>query len=80
MHDPAVWLKTAVEKKLTLPELHIVCGRQDDLYPLSKLFHAACQAAGVKSHYHEEEGRHDWYFWDAQIKRLLASILERPTE
>lgn len=75
-HDPDAWLKNAIKNNLTLPELYIACGRQDDLYPLSKLFHAACQASGVSTHYHEEDGKHNWYFWDAQIKRLLAELLE----
>lgn len=74
-HDPATWLKNAVANKVDIPKLFIACGRQDDLYPLSKLFAAACQQLGVPVDYHEEDGRHDWYFWDTQIKRFLKAVL-----
>jgi S-formylglutathione hydrolase FrmB len=39
------------------------------------MFAAACQQLGVPVDYHEEDGRHDWYFWDAQIKRFLKAVL-----
>lgn len=77
-HDPAVWLKQAAQNPAALPRLFMACGRQDDLYPLNVQFHAACQALGVAVDYHEEDGRHDWFFWDAQIRRFLAAVLERP--
>jgi putative tributyrin esterase len=74
-HDPVVWLQKAVAANADLPRLFIACGRQDDLYPLSKLFAGACQQMGVPVDYHEEDGKHDWYFWDAQIKRFLKAVL-----
>ena len=74
-HDPAVWLGRAAKNPAALPRLYIACGRQDDLYPLSRLFHAACQSLGVLTDYYEEDARHDWFFWDAQIKRFLAAVL-----
>lgn len=74
-HDPLVWLKNAVQSGVQLPELYVACGYQDDLYPLNRIFQAACQSAGVPVHYHEEDGKHDWYFWDTQIKRVLAELL-----
>jgi putative tributyrin esterase len=74
-HDPAVWLKRAAQDPSALPKLYIACGRQDDLYPLSIGFHKACQALGITSEYYEEDARHDWLFWDGQIKRWLASVL-----
>ncbi len=74
-HDPMAWLQKAVESKVDLPKLFIACGRQDDLYPLSQLFTGACRQMGVPMDYHEEDGKHDWYFWDAQIKRFLKAVL-----
>jgi S-formylglutathione hydrolase FrmB len=74
-HDPMAWLQKAVESKVDLPKLFIACGRQDDLYPLSQLFAGACKQMGVPVDYHEEDGKHDWYFWDAQIKRFLKAVL-----
>jgi len=78
-HDPAVWLKNAAAQPgQSLPRLFITCGKQDDLYPLSQLFRNGCAQLGIPIDYHEEDGRHDWFFWDAQIRRFLAAVLEKP--
>jgi putative tributyrin esterase len=74
-HDPAVWLRRAAQNPSTLPRLFIAVGRQEDLYPLSGYFHAACQSLGVQSEYLEEDGHHDWFLWDRQIRQFLISIL-----
>jgi putative tributyrin esterase len=74
-HDPAVWLQRAAQNPSNLPHLYIAVGRQEDLYPLSGYFHAACQSLGIRSEYHEEDGRHDWFLWDRQIRQFLATIL-----
>lgn len=74
-HDPAVWLQRAAQNSAVLPRLFISVSRQEDLYPLSGMFHAACQALGVLSEYHEEDGAHDWFFWEKQIPRFLEFAL-----
>ena len=74
-HDPAVWLQQCRCNPAALPRLFIACGRQDDLYPLNVMFNAACQELGVPVEYHEEDGNHDWFFWDRQIQRFLAAVL-----
>ncbi len=74
-HDPAAWLERAAKDPSSLPRLFLSVSRQEDIYPLSGMFHAACQALGVRSEYHEEDGAHDWFFWDRQIRLFLASIL-----
>jgi putative tributyrin esterase len=79
-HDPLEWLKHAAQSRVALPKLYIVCGRQEDIYPLSLQFYAACQKLGVDADYYEEDGQHEWLFWDAQIRRILALILPPPVE
>lgn len=79
-HDPAVWLERAAKDPSRLPRLFISVSRQEDIYPLSGMFHAQCQSAGVQSDYHEEDGAHDWFFWDGQIKRFLEAVLNPPGE
>ena len=74
-HDPAVWLERAAKDTSSLPSLFISVSRQEDIYPLSGMFHTACQSLGVKSEYHEQDGAHDWFFWDGQIRHFLTSIL-----
>jgi S-formylglutathione hydrolase FrmB len=77
-HDPAVWLKNAAANPKAYPNLFIACGRQDDLYPLSKMMGAACASVGLDVDYYEEDAKHDWVFWDAQIKRFLLAVLGNP--
>jgi len=74
-HDPAAWLQHVAQEPSALPYLYIAVGRQEDLYPLSGLFHAACQTLGVRSEYHEEDGQHDWFLWDRQIRDFLTLLL-----
>jgi len=70
-HDPAVWLQKAAADPSGLPRLYVATARQEDLYPLSGMFTDACQQAGIAVDYHEEDGRHNWFFWDRQIRRFL---------
>jgi S-formylglutathione hydrolase FrmB len=74
-HDPAVWLERASREPSRLPRLFISVSRQEDIYPLSGMFHAACQSLGVRSEYQEDDGAHDWFFWDGQIRRFLSAVL-----
>ncbi len=77
-HDPATWLTRVAAHPDILPKLYLVSARQEDLYPLGLHFLAACRALGIDVDYHEEDGRHDWFFWDPQIRRFLASVLGPP--
>ena len=74
-HDPTVWLQRAVDARATLPKLFVACARQEDVYPLSLMFTESCRTRGVEVDYHEEDGQHDWLFWDRQIQRFLTLAL-----
>lgn len=74
-YDPAAWLKNVSKNPSALPQLYIACGRQDDLYPLNQMFQAECLSLGINLNYHEEDAKHEWLFWDTQIRRFLASVL-----
>jgi S-formylglutathione hydrolase FrmB len=74
-HDPAFWLEAAAKNPSQLPQLFISVTRQEDIYPLSGMFHEACQSLGVQSEYYEEDGAHDWLFWDGEIRRFLSALL-----
>jgi putative tributyrin esterase len=74
-HDPAVWLKRAAQNPSHLPKLFMACGKQEDLYPINVQFSADCRSMGIPVDYHEEDGMHDWFFWNKQIQRFLATNL-----
>jgi S-formylglutathione hydrolase FrmB len=74
-HDPAVWFTKAAKNPSRLPRLFMSCGRQEDLYPINLMVHAALQKLHIPVDYYEEDARHDWFFWDKEIRRFLASVL-----
>lgn len=79
-HDPLTWLQQAAADPSRLPRLYASCGRQDDLYPLNQLFWGACQQLGIPIETHEEDARHDWHFWEKEIKHFLKMVLGEPPE
>lgn len=74
-HDPSAWFEQAARNHTRLPDLYIACGRNEDMYPVNLYARSQLEALGIPVHYHEEDARHDWFFWDAQIRRFLAEAL-----
>jgi S-formylglutathione hydrolase FrmB len=74
-YDPAVWFQKAAQSPARLPRLYMSCGRQEDLYPLNRLVYSGFQKLGIPVEYYEEDARHDWFFWDGQIRRFLSMVL-----
>lgn len=74
-HDPMVWLQRAASDPDRLPRLYASCGMEDEIYPLTLLFKNACNKMRIPLEYHEAHGKHDWYFWDAEIQRFFASVI-----
>ena len=54
-----------------LPKIYMACGTQDDLLPASRLYRQILTQAGFDLTYFEGPGKHDWDFWDQQIKLVL---------
>lgn len=79
-HDPSTWLVNSVKTGREIPRLFISCGLQDELLPTNRYFIANCKSHGVSVDYHEEDGIHDWYFWDRQIQHFLAFALGNPKQ
>lgn len=77
-HDSMVWLQKAGQHPDKLPKLYMACGKQDDLFPLNRMFYDAAQSYGVPIEYVEEDGRHDWPFWDRHIRRFLTFAMGEP--
>lgn len=74
VHDPLAWLANAAKNGTTLPRLVAMCGLKDDLLPLNRLFASAAAKAGVPLEYRESPGKHDWIFWQRQIKKLIQML------
>ncbi len=73
--DPDTWLRRAARHPQDLPKLYVSCGLQDVLLPFNQAFYSNCQALGIAVDYHEQDGIHDWFFWNEQIQCFLAAHL-----
>ncbi|MEV0154015.1 alpha/beta hydrolase family protein [Micromonospora sp. NPDC050686] len=85
--DPAVWHtvfgdRPAPEDEDTvalveragddLPALYLACGTEDFLYEDNRRFVAAAKRRGVPLTVDWSPGAHDWEYWDAKIRDVLA--------
>jgi len=75
LHDPMVWLTKAAETGAQLPDLTAICGLDDDLLPLNRLFIQAARTVGVSVNYTEPPGGHDWFFWGEHLRHWLNEVL-----
>ena len=57
------------------PRMYIACGTEDGLYPESVRMRDCLRGRGFALEYEEWSGIHDWYFWDAGIKRGLDAVV-----
>jgi putative tributyrin esterase len=64
-------LASRISRKRTRPALWLDCGTEDDIILDSREFHAHLDKIGYSHHFEEGPGRHDWAYWDSQIKRVL---------
>lgn len=53
------------------PAFYIACGLQDVLLDANRSIAKALADAGADITYEEGDGKHDWYFWDTYIQRVL---------
>ena len=53
------------------PGVYLACGLQDELLPGSRVHRKLLTEAGFQVHYVEDEGSHDWDYWDRHIRLAL---------
>ncbi|MBP3371431.1 MAG: acetylesterase [Clostridia bacterium] len=74
-------IETMLEQKIELPKLYLTIGRDDFLFDCNTKFRAFLDAHNVLYTYDEDEGAHEWDFWDRHLKSFLAWLpLEDPME
>ena len=59
-----------------LPRLILSCGTEDHLVAQNERFVAACAARGIALEASFGPGAHEWSYWDAEIPRVLARMLD----
>ncbi|MEC6747721.1 alpha/beta hydrolase-fold protein [Marinilactibacillus sp. XAAS-LB27] len=63
-------------KKIDLPELYMACGTSDFLYEDNVAFHQELNRLQISHQYVEDEGDHNWTFWNQQIIPALNWLTE----
>jgi S-formylglutathione hydrolase FrmB len=74
-HDLAVLLRRAIKAGVRLPRLHACCGAGDFLIEDNRRFAAAAARLGAGLDYLENDGAHDWAYWDREIPRVLDWLM-----
>ncbi len=71
-------LKAAQAKGVDLPELFACCGGEDFLLEHSRGFARTCGELGLDLEYLENEGSHEWGYWDRMIQDVLKRLPLKP--
>lgn len=75
-HDLFQLLEEAVRAGKPLPRLLQACGTEDFLYPGNVRFRTLAEQLQVPGYaYVEGPGKHDWDYWDAEIRPALRWLL-----
>ena len=69
--NPTVAFDELLEQKRPVPKFYLSCGTNDRLMAANKRFRDVLIKKGADVTWDEEEGGHDWDFWDSQIKKVL---------
>ncbi|MCW2793850.1 MAG: esterase family protein [Nocardioides sp.] len=56
----------------SLPPLHLSCGTEDPLLPMSERFAAEASAAGVQVTTDFRPGEHEWGLWDSVVRDVIG--------
>lgn len=65
--DPLAMAIQAHEKGI-LPPIYFACGRQDYVFQYNVDMKNELQNAGIDIHWVEDQGEHEWTFWDPYIE------------
>lgn len=69
--NPKIAAEDMFREKREIPKFYMSCGRQDDLLGVNVDFRDFLRKNGADVTWDEEDGGHDWDFWDSQIKKVL---------
>jgi len=76
-NDLLYLLKHNVEEKKELPLLYQYCGTGDFLYQDNLTFKKLAVSLEVDLTYDEDDGVHEWRYWDIQIDKFLKWLVEK---
>lgn len=56
------------------PEIYLYCGRKDGLLEINRRYHRYLSDKGIRHTYVEDEGGHEYWSWDEQIREYFKRI------
>ena len=69
--NPRIAVEEMLEQKRQIPKFYMACGRQDDLMKSNEDFRDFLLSKEIDVTWKEEDARHDWDFWNNQIRQVL---------
>lgn len=75
IHDIVTLADDLKEKSENLPHLFAAVGKQDVYYEVGQGVIKHLQDKGYNLTYYEDEGGHDWIFWDKALKKAIEEWL-----
>lgn len=67
-NNPEVIIEKTIMEGKKIPELYMACGTSDFLIEQNRSFHRFVLSHDIKHIYIEDEGIHDWKFWNQYIE------------
>ena len=69
--NPRILLEKLAHEGREIPKIYMACGLQDDLLDANRKYRELILKAGADLTYVEEDGAHEWDFWDRHIKKVI---------
>lgn len=66
--NPEVLLEKIIKEGKEIPELYMACGTSDFLIEQNRSFHRFVQSHDIEHTYIEDDGVHDWRFWNQYME------------
>lgn len=67
----------APERIKELPFLYVDCGTEDWLFPANRDFADLLVKQKIPHEYRQLPGKHDWNFWNAEVREFLGVVLKK---
>lgn len=64
-------LKACLRSGQPIPRIFMTCGRQDLAFPMNEQFRDQAMEMGAVVEWHEDDGIHDWAFWNKVLPNML---------
>lgn len=71
LNDPYQLASTLLQNRARLPKMYMACGTSDSLLQSNQKYRNYLLSLKYPLDYQEDDGGHEWDFWDKQILRFL---------